>query len=363
MPRGNTEPRLVTRQNKHWSGPAFYIRWYDENGRVRHTATGTDSSAEAAKKFARWLEDYEARQHTGRPTSPRYPAEARITDILAAHLEGHGGEVRFADRIAYAVNRLDAWWEDRTVDAVKLGTCEAYRNARLKQGVSIATVRRELSVLRAALKWAVADGRLTEAPFVKTPPAAEAKDRWLTRSEAARLLWAARKEPKARLHLPLFIMLGLYTGARSEAMLTLKWFPQVDLDRGVIDYNPPGRERTEKGRARVPIPRKLHWFLEKARARSSSPYVLSYHGESIKRIVKGFRSACKRAGLEGVTPHTLRHTCGTWLAQAGIPLWEIAGWLGHADMSTTQIYAHHHPEALAAPRYALDRPRKTRRTA
>lgn len=206
-------------------------------------------------------------------------------------------------------------------------------------------------------QWAVNDGRLTEAPFVKTPPKQEGKDRFLTRSEAARLLWAARKKSKSRLHLPLFIMLG-YTGARSEAILSLRWFPQVDLDRRQINFNPPGRERTKKGRARVPVPRKLAWFLERARLRSNSAFVLSYHGEAIKQIKHGFASACARAGLEGVTPHTLRHTCGTWLAQQGVPLWQIAGWLGHSDLRTTEMYAHHHPDHLAAAREALDRPRR-----
>ena len=255
--------------------------------------------------------------------------------------------------------RLDAWWQDRFVDAIKLGTCEAYRNSRLKQGVKLATVTRELSTLRAALKWAVNDGRLTEAPFVKTPPKQEGKDRWLTRSEAARLLWAARKEPKSRLHLPLFIMLGLYTGARSEAILSLRWFPQVDLDRQQIDFNPPGRERTKKGRARVPFRASSRGFSNSARLRSNSPFVLSYHGETIKQIKHGFASACARAGLEDVTPHTLRHTCGTWLAQQGVPLWQIAGWLGHSDLRTTEMYAHHHPDHLAAAREALDRPRRS----
>jgi integrase len=53
-----------------------------------------------------------------------------------------------------------------------------------------------------------------------------------------------------------------------------------------------------------------------------------------------------------VTPHTLRHTCGTWLAQKGVPLFQIGGWLDHSDGRATELYAHHHPdfqeEALAA---------------
>jgi len=53
-----------------------------------------------------------------------------------------------------------------------------------------------------------------------------------------------------------------------------------------------------------------------------------------------------RAGLTGVSPHTLRHTCGTWMAQKGISLFKIGGWLGHTDSRTTKLYAHHHPDHL-----------------
>jgi len=46
-----------------------------------------------------------------------------------------------------------------------------------------------------------------------------------------------------------------------------------------------------------------------------------------------------------VVPYTLRHTAATWMAQAGVPLWEIAGFLGHADTRMVErTYAHHHPE-------------------
>jgi integrase len=357
MPRrGTVAPRLVTRQNKHWTGPSYYIRWHDGGG-VRLTATGTGDRGKADKIFARWLLDQEA-QGAGLDTSPRHRDEARISDILAAYADQHGPEIKFPERNLYAITRLLDWWKDRMVDTVRPVTCDAYRNARLNQGVKLATITRELACLRAALKWAENNGRLLNAPYVKVPPKQPSKDRFLTRNEAARLLWAARKEPKARLHLPLFIMLGLYTGARSEAILSLKWFPQVDLERGIINYNPPDRDRTTKGRAVVPIPTRVRWFLDRARARSSSAYVLSYHGEPIAQIKHSFKSACLRAGLADVTPHTLRHTCGTWLAQRGVALFQIGGWLGHSYERTTELYAHHHPDHLADARAALDRPHK-----
>jgi hypothetical protein len=70
-----------------------------------------------------------------------------------------------------------------------------------------------------------------------------------------------------------------------------------------------------------------------------------------------FGRACKRAGIVGVTPHTLRHTCGTWMAQQGVPLRLIGEYLGHSDERTTKLYAHHHPDYQGTAVRRLDRRR------
>jgi integrase len=247
--------------------------------------------------------------------------------------------------------------------------CRQYRDARLKQPhpktgklPSLGTITRELAVLRAAVIWCEHNKKLIkgQAPYVEVPGKQPGKDRWLTRSEAARLLWASRHDPKAQLHLPLYVMLGLYTGARRGAIQSLKWI-QVDLVRGTIDFNEPGRPVSNKRCAKIQIPAPLKLALVRAQQRTTSPYVISYYGKPITgKINHGFNTACTRAGLKDVTPHTLRNTCGTWLAQAGCPIFEIAGWLGHSIAETTELYAHHHPDHLASARTALDRHHRER---
>src|SRR5262249_36618713 len=185
-------------------------------------------------------------------------------------------------------------------------------------------------------------------------PREPGRDRWLTRSEAAKLLWESRREVKSRLHLPLFILIALYTGARRGAILGLQW-SQVDLVRGRIDFNEPGRARPNKRRPIIPIPRGLLWFLRAAQRRASSPFGIAYDGQAVKRIRRSFRGACRRAGLTDVTPHVLRHTAGTWLAQAGVDLHQIGGWLGHSNEGTTELYAHHHPDYFDAAKRAMER--------
>jgi integrase len=63
------------------------------------------------------------------------------------------------------------------------------------------------------------------------------------------------------------------------------------------------------------------------------------------KIRRRFVSALKRAGVGEITFHELRHTFGTQLAAAGVPLRTIQEWMGHADAKTTEIYRHYAPDA------------------
>jgi integrase len=210
-----------------------------------------------------------------------------------------------------------------------------------------------LGVLRAAVNHAHRVGRLTRVVAVDLPDGADARDRWLTRKEVAALIRAALREPRVRLHLPLFILVGLYSGQRKQAILMLRW-TQVDLETGRMDFNEPGARRSNKRRAKQPIPRKLLGHLRRARKRGADlGFVVNENGNRLKDIKRGFASACTKAGLLDVTPHTLRHTCATWLMQRGVPLWEAAGYLKMTVETLQRVYGHHHPDFLKGASEAL----------
>ena len=75
-------------------------------------------------------------------------------------------------------------------------------------------------------------------------------------------------------------------------------------------------------------------------------YVLHIDGARIGDIKKGFAAACARAGIEGATPHTLRHTAATWLMQNGTEPWQAAGFLSMSVETLTRTYGHHHPDFM-----------------
>ena len=167
-------------------------------------------------------------------------------------------------------------------------------------------------------------------------------------------------------HVRLFIILALATAARPEAILELVWdrvwFPNPARpgDKGVVDLYNPLRPRKTRGRTRVPMNDTLREALREAKKSAQTPFVIEWSGMPVKSIKKGFRNACERAGLgeyvphptrpdkkvfvTRITPHVLRHTAASWMAEAGVPMEQIAKYVGHANHKITErIYARFSP--------------------
>jgi integrase len=342
MPRPNTGPRLVGPKRSAGSQQAVYfIRWY-ERGRKRERSTGTGELEAAEGELRRFIET----QHAGkRKRGPSRPDQLTIADALNHYLTEKGPDLKDSVRASYAADALLDWWGDRVIADVKGGTCRRYA---LERGVSAGTSRRELEVLRSAIVWCFKEGYLTEIVGVTLPEKPAPKERWLTRKEAAALIRAARAQPKAK-HLVLFILIGLYTGARRDAILELQWLKNtagghVDLDDGRINFNPAGRRQTKKRRPEIRIPKRLLRFLQAARKRSRQ-YVIEYDDARVVKLRRSFATACRKAGLgDDVTPHTLRHTCATWMAQRRVPIFEAAGFLGMTEETFDRVYAKKDPD-------------------
>ena len=327
MSRRNEGPRLQWREERG----AFYITW-TEGGRSRRHATGTGNREQAEAVFAEWL------QLRRKPIGPSDPDKILVAEVLSDYALERGPKVSGKETLANAITNLAKLFDGKTVAEIPSFDYVT------KRGRAAGTVRRELGVLQAAINHAHKRGKLTRSVSVELPAVPQSKERWLTREEAAKLLRATRFDPKARLYMPLFILIGLYTGRRKEAILSLRW-SQIDLKTNLIDFRKPGEAETNKRRGRIPIPPQLIPRLRRARLRGSDlGPVLHISGRPIQNVKKGFAAACRRAGLEGVTPHTLRHTAASWLLQNGGSIEEGARYLGMSERTFRNTYGHHSPE-------------------
>ena len=214
------------------------------------------------------------------------------------------------------------------------------KNGKFKSGPTINRYRMALqSVIRFARQkrllprgWV---SPLQDIPQHKENPG---KLRFLTTEEEQRLMDAARLQ--SWVLLPLLVRLAIVTGLRRGALLALRWRDVVwDADVPHIAV-----ERTKNGDAHVsPItPDLVQEFRRMRRIRSEEGDLIfvGKHRDQPHDFRHGFNEACKVAGLEGVTFHTLRHTSCSRLAQAGVDILAIAEHAGHRSLTMTRRYSH-----------------------
>lgn len=319
--------------------------------RSRRISTRTDDLAKAQDRLIEFA------QHGGKP--PRKPSnQASLLEALRDYTEHQHTESGASPHALNAAHKhFTAFCRHTLIETVAEFDLDAqqryveWRRAtltKLGHTASNGTLNRELGVLKAALRWAWKRGRLESVPHVQLLSNPPPRDRFLRTHEVRRLLGACEAE-----HLRLYVMLALHTLQRPGAIFGLRC-QQVDLDWGRIDFMSPGTRQTRKRRPVVPITPTLRPYLERAIDGSCTGHVLEYEGRPVRSVKRAFATACRRAGLEEVTPYTLRHTGATLMAAAGVPLRQIAGMLGHSESRTTEIYAKHHPDFLMEASRALE---------
>lgn len=252
--------------------------------------------------------------------------------------------------LAYTGQRVLRYFGTKRHDEITIDHCRAYVERRYRDGVAQGTVHTELGHLRMALNWGVKMRRIPFAPYIERPQKPQPQDRYLTREEIRHLLDTEMLE-----HVRLSVILMLHTAARVGAILDLTW-DRVDLERRIIDLRADSTG-PRKGRAVVPISDGLARTLahHKGLRRGGNPFVVTYNGQRVLNIYGSIRRACERAGLRDVSPHVFRHTAAVHLAEGGIPMEEIAQFLGHSDVRVTQkVYARFSPTHLRCASKILD---------
>jgi integrase len=364
MPRDRSPPRLWKRPERR-----------DASGHVTHAAKwfildggrqfGAGVSVDDVRGAQRALADYINRKHVEQVRSgPRPTDKIPVADVLAIYARDIAPKHANPKRAVHAIRRLGKFFTHCTLADINGPLCRDYAQAQPTD----TTARRDLEMLRAAINHHRKEGLHDRIVSVVMPNKRPPRERWLTRSEAAGLLWAAyrhKRDPKegglglySRRHIARFTLVALYTGSRAQAVAqaALQKEPgrsYVDLERGIFYRRPEGQKETKKRRPAVPIPPELLAHLRRWK-RNGARYVVEWQGQPVKWINSVFTAAVKEAGLDGtVTPHTLRHTAATWLMQAGVDLWIAAGFLGMTVETLERVYGHHHLGHLEGVRGAF----------
>jgi hypothetical protein len=197
----------------------------------------------------------------------------------------------------------------------------------------------------------------------RSPRSAHRRVRFLQPEEVEALIRAVPADHLGEVERPLYLTAAM-TGLRQGELLGLR---SVDVDwvasrvRVAESYTHGAFDSPKSHRGRsVPMADRLAGELERHFQRSPwrdeddlvLPHPLIGHVLDASKLRKRFVAAIARASVHEITFHELRHTFGTQMAAAGAPLRAIQEWMGHADASTTQIYAHYAPDATGGAAFA-----------
>lgn len=372
MPRKALPARLWLRPADHDREAMWVIL---DRGRQIRTGCGANARGEAERQLA----DYIAGKHNPIPQGPRPATQTPVADVLSVYLDEVVPKQVNKAKAVERMGRLIEWWGNRMLSDVTPVACREYAASRTKGGA-----RRDLEDLRAAINHHAKRNLHTGLVMVDLPPKGKAREEWLTREEIARLVWTCYRHGRTvRLprgknkgaivesqwhdlrHLARFILMGIYTGSRSGAILSASIHAGanrsfVDLESGIFYRLADGKQETNKRQPPVRLPPRLIAHIRRWKDKGIiASHVVEWEGLPVKSIKVAWARALKLAGIaKKAPPHTLRHSAATWLMQQGVDKWEAAGFLGMSTDVLEQTYGKHHPDFMREAAAAITRKRK-----
>lgn len=317
--------------------------WFDASSRqTKRSSLGTGDLERAKVLLAEWYV-------TNAEIRDARPDDVPVAAVMSRYFSNHGSKLASHDITKLGVDLWTAWWGDRTVADMSVGALEDFA-ASLTPHYALGTVRRVLTVGKAALNRAHRRQEIREVPFIPLPEASKAFEHVASISQLQAMLNAVPADS----HLWLYCLIRLNTACRGDAVLDLSP-EQVDTENGIVHLNPAGRTQTKKRRPDVPLTPTLRAALT---GQPGTPYV-NWNGEPVKSVKRAWRDLCERAGLPAwFKPKILRHTVATELRKRGVPGWEVSALLGHTrgeGSATTGRYAKYAPEWMAASVSAIEK--------
>jgi integrase len=327
----------------HKSGSKTYsLRYPDAYGRQRQRKIGVYGiiTFDQARRVARrWRSEAEL---GGDPAGDKAIKKSTPTyaELAAQHIEfarSHQKTPANTESVL-RVHALPRWGSKR-VDEITTPEVAKWLSEKRAAGLAPATVEKiRITFNRSfelALKWGVPGVTKNPVRHIPRRKFSNARDRFLTSQEAARLLEATSASINPQLRN--IVGLLLLTGARKTELLTAQW-QHIDLDRRVwfIPTSKTGKSR------HVPLSQPAIAIINQLDRWNSCDWLLPNPAtkKPYTDIKHPWETARAAAGLPDLHIHDLRHSAASYMINAGIDLFAVGRILGHADHQSTMRYAH-----------------------
>jgi integrase len=306
-------------------GRIWYADFYVQRRRVQES-TGTGNRREAEKFYARRIAEIERGEYAK-------STKVTISEFGQQYLEYAKANKRSWLRDEQIMKHLNEFFGNTVLTEIGPLSIERYKLERM-QAVAPATVNREIGLLKhlfnLADDWGMYCGR-NPVKRVKFLAENNLQFRSLTREEEARLIACCSP------YLQDLVTFAIHTGMRLGDILNLKW-EEVNIGQDSIQFLVQKTQRMLE----LPLNDDASRVVRAWYGMRKTPYVF-YNpetGDRFKDLWLGLRKACRKAGLNGVTWHTFRHTFASRLTHEGADLVTVKELLGHANITTTMRYAH-----------------------
>lgn len=369
--------------------PSGVKSWYCEYGRGKRVflgradVLGVADARESARTILadvyRGIDPIEARKpKPGVPTFQDF-LDGDYKIWAKANQRAHAQNLK---RLATAFKPL----LDKRLDEITGLDVEKWRASEIERGLSLETINRDISSIKAALNRAVDWELISANPLAKVKKSKTddcLKVRFLSDNEEKRLRAAmdAREErrraerdsanywrrergyvqlPSLRTvmftdHVKPLILLSINTGCRRGELFDLTW-SNVDLDRRILTVT--GATAKSKRTRHIPLNREATLVLQGWRAQAEETdglVFLNEAGERFDRVNFSWRRLLKDADIAAFRWHDMRHHFASRLVMGGVDLNTVRELLGHSDYSMTLRYAHLAPEHKLKAVEVLDR--------
>lgn len=273
-------------------------------------------------------------------------------DLVRRFLSYHTTERRssLGTKVNYEreLNRLNIWAHGRnktltTLDDKDLSAWQQHLSKDVRLQPS--SIKVSLAAVRGFYKFLLLDGIIRKDPTrnLRSPIAEQRLPRHLQKDELEDLLTAADPSESGGLLARAIVSLLYASGLRVSELTKLR----------LCDLNPDAAHVIVQGKGskqrKVPVGKDaLHWLEKYLRVDRRSghpkrtPLFTKPNGKPLTTawVRTLFKNLRQKAGLDEVTPHTMRHTFATHMLEGGADARSIQELLGHSDLTTTQVYTH-----------------------
>lgn len=305
-------------------GKTYWIQFTNPNGERIQRSAGTIDKQQAQELHDKLKAESWRVKELG--AKPRYTWQQAVVRYILEN-ENQRSLKTTKEVLRYLHVHLD----DKKLDEISKATVDHIKQHKKSTGVTVGTVNRTLTVLRAVLNAAKSWEWLDTVPTFQLFKDDSSRVRWITQEEAQCLL---NELPE---HLQALMRFSVVTGLRASNVTGLQW-SQVDMIRRCAWIHP----EQAKGKKAISVPLNDDALaVIREQIGRHLTYVFTYKGKPIKQAgSKAWRKALKRAGIDDFRYHDLRHTWASYHRMNGTPIDIIKDLGGWASFEMVFRYAH-----------------------